>query len=357
MSLLVVDNLTVSFPTADGVVRAVRGLSFEVDTGKTLGIVGESGSGKSVSALTIMGLNPGADTSGSIRFDGRELLGMDPEALRALRGSEIAMIFQDPLSSLHPQYRVGWQIIEAIQAHRKMSTAAARELAVETLRLVRIPQPDRRIDAYPHELSGGMRQRVMIAMALVLEPKLLIADEPTTALDATVQAQILELLGDIQRQVSTALVVITHDLGVIASMANDVLVMYAGRPAESAASRDLFYRTHHPYTRGLLRSIPSAVPAGSRLEPIVGQPPSLIRPPSGCAFHPRCPFAMSACVDEAPPMTAIGSPAHTSACWLPSDLVGNGADVDERRLRYAESRRDGRTLSLPGVTALAGAHG
>ena len=267
------------------------------------------------------------------------------------------MIFQDPLSSLHPQYRVGWQIIEAIQAHRKMSTAAARELAVETLRLVRIPQPDRRIDAYPHELSGGMRQRVMIAMALVLEPKLLIADEPTTALDATVQAQILELLGDIQRQVSMALIVITHDLGVIASMADDVLVMYAGRPAESSPVRDLFYRTHHPYTRGLLRSIPSAGPAGSRLEPIVGQPPSLIRPPSGCAFHPRCPFAMSACVDEAPPMTAVGSSDHHSACWLPHDLVGNSAEVDEGRLQYAQSRRDSRTLALPGVTALAGVHG
>ena len=357
MSLLQVDNLTVSFPTADGVVQAVRGLSFQVDTGKTLGIVGESGSGKSVSALTMMGLNPGADITGSVRFDGRELIGMDPEELRALRGAEIAMIFQDPLSSLHPHYRVGWQIVEAIQAHTHMSKEAARERAVEMLRLVRIPQPDRRVDAYPHELSGGMRQRVMIAMALVLKPKLLIADEPTTALDATVQAQILELLVDIQHEVGMALIVITHDLGVIASTADDVLVMYAGRPAEAAPSRDLFYRTHHPYSRGLLRSIPSASAAGSRLEPIVGQPPSLINPPAGCAFHPRCPFAMGTCIDEAPPMTPVDSSVHTSACWLPKKLTGNGADVDEARLEYAQSLRDHRTLTLPGVTSLAGAHG
>jgi oligopeptide/dipeptide ABC transporter ATP-binding protein len=346
MSLLVVDNLTVSFPTADGLVRAVRGLSFKMEAGKTLGIVGESGSGKSVSALT-----------GSITFDGRELIGMDAQELRALRGSEIAMIFQDPLSSLHPQYRVGWQIIEAIQAHTDMTKEAARERTIEMLRLVRIPQPDRRIDAYPHELSGGMRQRVMIAMALVLRPKLLIADEPTTALDATVQAQILELLVDVQREVGTALIVITHDLGVIASMADDVLVMYAGRPAESAPSRDLFYSTHHPYTRGLLRSIPSATAAGDRLEPIVGQPPSLIRPPTGCAFHPRCPFAMGECLDQAPPMTMVESEVHQSACWLPDNLVGNSAEIDEERLEYARARRDSRTLSLPGVTALAGAHG
>lgn len=349
MSLLNVDNLMVSFPTADGVVQAVRGLSFSVEAGKTLGIVGESGSGKSVSALTMMGLNPGADISGTVTFDGRDILGMKPDELRSLRGSEIAMIFQDPLSSLHPQYRVGWQMVEAVQAHTSLSKEAARERAIDMLRLVRIPQPDRRFDAYPHELSGGMRQRVMIAMSLLLKPKLLIADEPTTALDATVQAQILDLLVDIQKEVGMAMIVITHDLGVIASMADDVLVMYAGRPAESSPVRELFYHTHHPYTRGLLRSIPSAAASGSRLEPIVGQPPSLIRPPSGCPFHPRCPFAMSECVESVPPVVPVGTGAHGSACWLPRELLGVGAEVDAARIEYAKPRRDERVLSLPGV--------
>lgn len=349
MSLLVVDNLVVSFPTADGVVQAVRGLSFSVESGKTLGIVGESGSGKSVSALTMMGLNPGADVSGKVTFDGRDILSMKPDQLRSLRGSEIAMIFQDPLSSLHPQYRVGWQMVEAIHAHTKLSKDAARQRAIEMLRLVHIPQAERRFDAYPHELSGGMRQRVMIAMALLLKPKLLIADEPTTALDATVQAQILDLLVEIQGEVGMAMIVITHDLGVIASMADEVLVMYAGRPAESSRVKDLFYDTHHPYTRGLLRSIPSAAVSGSRLEPIVGQPPSLIRPPSGCPFHPRCPFAMTECMDSVPPMIPVGAGSHQSACWLPQNLLGAGAEVDGRRLEYAESHRDGRVLSLPGV--------
>lgn len=351
MSLLEVDNLEVSFPTADGVVHAVRGLSFEVDSGKTLGIVGESGSGKSVSALTMMGLNPGADITGSVTFDGRELLHMRPDELRSLRGSEIAMIFQDPLSSLHPVYRVGWQMVEAVKAHTPVSTRVARQRALEMLRLVQIPQPDQRIDAYPHELSGGMRQRVMIAMALLLGPKLLIADEPTTALDATVQAQILELLVEIQHDMGMAMIVITHDLGVIASMADDVLVMYAGRAAESSPVNDLFYSTHHPYTRGLLRSIPSAAAATGRLEPIVGQPPSLIRPPTGCPFHPRCPFAMSACIDEVPPTVAVGSFNHRSACWLPADLRGVSPEVDERRLAYARAHRDSRVEALAGVEA------
>lgn len=352
MSLLKVENLTVSFPTADGVVEAVRGLSFDVEPGKTLGVVGESGSGKSVSALTMMGLNPGADIEGSVMFEGRDLLSMTSQELRSLRGSEIAMIFQDPLSSLHPHYRVGWQIVEAIRAHRHdVDKDAARDQVIEMLRLVKIPEPEKRIDAYPHELSGGMRQRVMIAMALVLRPKLLIADEPTTALDATVQAQVLELLVNMQREFGMAMMVITHDLGVVASVADDVLVMYAGRGAESSPTRDIFYDTHHPYSRGLLRSIPSAAVSGQRLEPIVGQPPSLIRPPSACAFHPRCPFVMSKCVEQTPPMMAVDSERHRSACWLPANLRGVGPDVDNSRLEYARRDRDGRVGSLPGATA------
>ena len=237
VSLLEVTDLTVTFPTADGVVEAVRGLSFSLDAGKTLGVVGESGSGKSVTALTMLGLNPGADTSGSAVFDGKDLLTMKPEELRHVRGSSIAMIFQDPLSGLHPHYRVGWQIAEAIRAHRHVSRADALRQATELLGLVNIRQPEQRVHSYPHELSGGMRQRVMIAMALALKPKLLIADEPTTALDVTVQAQIMELISQIQREMGMAVIVITHDLGVVASVANDVMVMYAGRAAEQADAR------------------------------------------------------------------------------------------------------------------------
>ena len=255
MTLLSVDNLTVSFPTSDGLVQAVRGLSFSVDTGKTLGVVGESGSGKSVSALTMLGLNPGADISGSATFNGRELLTMSQHELRAIRGADIAMIFQDPLSSLHPHFRVGWQIAEAIRAHSDVSEHEAINQAIELLRLVNIPQPDRRVQAFPHEMSGGMRQRVMIAMALALKPKLLIADEPTTALDATVQAQLMELLVQMQKEVGMAMIVITHDLGVIALIADDVLVMYAGRAAERSDARTIFFTPHHPYTRGLLGSV------------------------------------------------------------------------------------------------------
>jgi peptide/nickel transport system ATP-binding protein len=352
VSLLTVNNLTVSFPTLDGLVQAVRGLSFEVDTGQTLGVVGESGSGKSVSALTMLGLNPGADISGSAKFDGKELLTMTPEELRALRGNDIAMIFQDPLSSLHPHYRVGWQISEAIRAHIHVSKDQAMKQAVELLRLVNIPQPDRRVQAYPHELSGGMRQRVMIAMALALKPKLLIADEPTTALDATVQAQLMELLVNIQREVGMAMIIITHDLGVIASVADKVLVMYAGRAAEETDATTIFYKPHHPYTRGLLASIPSSTGAAGRLLPIVGQPPSLIRVPSGCAFHPRCPFAMEECIDDQPDLVTVSEGTeHRSACWLPPDMVGVGVAMDTARQRYAAGKRGMRAVRLPGVIA------
>src|SRR5919204_1680587 len=261
MALLEARDLAVSFPTADGVVQAVRGISFDVERGRTLGIVGESGSGKSVATQTIVGLTTGAQISGQALFEGRDLLAMDAERLRQVRGSEIALIFQDPLSSLHPQYRVGWQIVEAIRAHTEIGRREARARAIDLLRLVGIPHPHTRVDDYPHQFSGGMRQRAMIAMALALSPKLLIADEPTTALDATVQAQILDLMLRLQREFDSALIMITHDLGVIADLADDVLVMYAGKPVEQTDRRSLYYRPHHPYTKGLLESIPGSTGA------------------------------------------------------------------------------------------------
>ena len=357
VSLLAVDGLTVSFPTSDGVVRAVRGLSFEVEPGQTLGIVGETGSGKSVTALSLLGLNPGADISGSAVFEGRDLLQMGHAQLRRIRGAEIAMIFQDPLSSLHPFYRIGWQICEAIRSHARVSRDAAMKRAIELLRMVNIPQPERRVQAFPHELSGGMRQRAMIAMALALRPKLLIADEPTTALDATVQAQLMELLTGMQREMGMAMIIITHDLGLVASSADSVLVMYAGRAAERADARTIFYSPHHPYTRGLLGSIPGATGAGGRLVPIVGNPPSLIRIPSGCAFHPRCPFAMDICVRDQPDLTPVSDGVgHRSACWLPATAVGVGESADAARRRHVASRRGSAVLRLRGVAA-AGAGG
>src|SRR6201984_839563 len=257
MSLLEVRDLRVSFRTADGVVRAVRGVSFDVDAGRTIGIVGESGSGKTVLTQTLLGLTPGAEVSGQAVFDGTDLLALDEEQMRRVRGAQIAVIFQDPLTSLHPLYKVGWQISEMIRSHDKsVSKAAAAEKSVELLDRVGIPHPRQRVNDYPHKFSGWMRQRPMIAMALSLSPKLIIADEPTTALDATVQAQILDLLLRLQRDSHTALIMITHDLGVVADIADEVLVMYAGRAAEIASKRDIFYRPHHPYTKGLLESIP-----------------------------------------------------------------------------------------------------
>ncbi|TWD82440.1 peptide/nickel transport system ATP-binding protein [Kribbella amoyensis] len=316
MALLEVSDLRVSFDTPDGTVRAVRGLSFTVDRGRTLAVVGESGSGKSVSTQTITGLTRGAEVSGTAFFDGTDLITADPATLRRIRGAQIGMIFQDPLSSLHPLYRVGWQITEMIQAHdQDVTRSAARRRAADLLGLVGIPRPAERIDDYPHQFSGGMRQRVMIAMAMALDPALLIADEPTTALDVTVQAQVLAVMRRLQEEFGTAIILITHDLGVVAEMSDEVIVMYAGAVMERAPRREVFYRNHHPYTRGLLASLPAQ--SGHRLTPIPGSPPSLIDPPAGCPFAARCPHVFDRCRAETPPLTDVyGDLRHQSACWL-----------------------------------------
>jgi peptide/nickel transport system ATP-binding protein len=341
LTLLEVTDLNVSFPTADGVVRAVRGVSFGVEAGRTLGIVGESGSGKTVLTQTLLGLTPGADVSGRALFDGTDLLSISEAQMRDIRGKRIAVIFQDPLTSLHPLYKVGWQIAEMIRAHDKsVSKQQAHERAVELLGRVGIPRPDRRVNDYPHQFSGGMRQRAMIAMALSLSPRMIIADEPTTALDATVQAQIIDLLLRLQQESHTALIMITHDLGVVADIADDVMVMYAGRAAEKAPKRDVFYAPHHPYTKGLLESIPSSSAAGDRLRPIPGSPPSLINLPSGCKFHPRCGYVLDRCLAEEPGLRLVSQDGmHSSACWLPVQAAGLGEQAEELR---AATVREGR---------------
>jgi peptide/nickel transport system ATP-binding protein len=320
MALLEVRDLKVHFETDDGIVHAVDGVSYSVDPRRALGIVGESGSGKSVSNLTVLGLTraKNARFSGEVLFEGRDLLAMSDEELRNIRGEEIAMIFQDPLTSLHPFYRVGDQLAEAVHAHHDVSKSAARDRAVEMLSLVGIPEPRSRIDAYPHEFSGGMRQRAMIAMALINEPKLLIADEPTTALDVTVQAQILELIERLQQETGAAVIMITHDLGVVAEMTDEIAVMYAGRVVEHAPTAELFAQPQHPYTWGLLRSIPRLdTPRGEELVPIEGRPPSLINRPSGCHFHPRCPFVRESHKRIEPLLEPVeGSADHQVACLL-----------------------------------------
>jgi peptide/nickel transport system ATP-binding protein len=319
-ALLRAEDLRVEFTTDDGVVHAVDGITYEVQAGQTLGVVGESGSGKTVSALTILGLTRARNTrvSGRILFQGRDLLSATADEMRHIRGNEIAMIFQDPLSSLHPFYRIGWQLVEAITAHRDVPRQEARDRAIELLRLVGIPDPASRVDAYPHEFSGGMRQRAMIAMALANDPKLLIADEPTTALDVTVQAQILALLERLQRELGMAIIFITHDLGVVAEMASAIAVMYAGRIVETAPTRQLFAAPQHPYTWGLLRSIPSLEGRrGEELVPISGRPPSLIHRPSGCHFHPRCPYVQPDHKRIDPQLQQVpGAPEHFVACLL-----------------------------------------
>ena len=320
--LLRVEDLRVSFPTDDGDVKAVSGVSFDLAPGRTLGIVGESGSGKSVCNLTVLGLTRAddAEISGRIRFSGQDLATLSDEELQAIRGDDIAMIFQDPLTSFHPFYKVGDQIVEAIQTHREVGDAPARRRAVELLEMVGIPDPARRIGEYPHEFSGGMRQRAMIAMALANEPKLLIADEPTTALDVTIQAQILRLLAQLQQDLGMAIILITHDLGVVAELADDVLVMYAGEVVESGPLERIFYDPQHPYTWGLLGSITRLDRVRSdRLAQIKGQPPSLIAPPEGCRFRPRCPHAFAKCTQHPDLAPRSGELAHSDRCWLDPD--------------------------------------
>jgi oligopeptide/dipeptide ABC transporter ATP-binding protein len=317
-AILEVDDLRVSFATEDGVVQAVSGVSFELQAGEVLAIVGESGSGKSVTAQTITGLTraPNARITGSVTYRDRELNGLDDDQLRDVRGEQIAMVFQDPMTSLNPVYRVGDQITEMIRAHRDVSKREAADRAVELLRSVGIPNPERRVRHYPHEFSGGMRQRVMIAMALALEPDVLIADEPTTALDVTVQAQILRLIDQLNRDRDLAVILITHDLGVVAEVADRVLVMYAGQIVENATLDETFYDPQHPYTWGLLGSLMRLDQSrGARLAQIPGQPPSLLAPPPGCRFAPRCPHAFDKC-HELPSLEARVGGHHLDRCWL-----------------------------------------
>jgi peptide/nickel transport system ATP-binding protein len=325
-AFLEVRDLKVHFPTDDGLVKSVDGLSFQLEKGKTLGIVGESGSGKSVTSLAIMGLHrlgargKNVRMSGEIWLDGKELVSASPDEVRRLRGREMAMIFQDPLSAMHPYYTVGSQIVEAYRVHHDVDKKTARRRAVELLDRVGIPEPHKRVNAYPHEFSGGMRQRAMIAMALVNNPELLIADEPTTALDVTVQAQILDLIRDLQKEFGSAVIIITHDLGVVAEIADDILVMYGGRCVERGPVDDIFYQPQHPYTWGLLGSMPRIDREQTdRLIPVKGQPPSLINVPSGCAFNPRCPYADvpkdNVTRTERPELREVGG-RHFTACHL-----------------------------------------
>jgi oligopeptide/dipeptide ABC transporter ATP-binding protein len=355
MSLLEVTDLRVSFPTADGVVQAVRGVSFSVERGQTLGIVGESGSGKTVLTQTLLGLTPGGQVSGSAMFEGNNLVGLGPRAMQRIRGKEISVIFQDPLTSLHPLYKVGWQINEMIRSHDKsMSKSQATERAIELLGHVGIPRPRERVNDYPHQFSGGMRQRAMIAMAISLSPKLIIADEPTTALDATVQAQILDLLLRLQQESDTALLMITHDLGVVADIADNVMVMYAGRAAEKASKRDIFYQPHHPYTKGLLESIPHSSASGERLKPITGQPPSLINLPPGCAFHPRCAYVMDRCLAEQPNLIPVGDAGeHRSACFLPAAAIGLSQEAEDLRKQTVAMGRHDQAAAIAEAIAAA----
>ncbi|MET9578998.1 ABC transporter ATP-binding protein [Streptomyces sp. DT199] len=319
---LSVRDLRIHFDTDDGLVKSVDGVSFDVRKGKTLGIVGESGSGKSVTSLGVMGLHRSAraKVSGEVWLDGQELIGADPDEVRRLRGRKMAMIFQDPLSAMHPYYSVGQQIVEAYRVHHDVSKKVARQRAVEMLDRVGIPEPAKRVDGYPHEFSGGMRQRAMIAMALVNNPELLIADEPTTALDVTVQAQILDLIHDLQKEFGSAVIMITHDLGVVAEMADDLLVMYGGRCVERGPAEDVFSQPRHPYTWGLLGSMPRMDREETdRLIPIKGAPPSLINLPSGCAFNPRCPYADvpkdNVTRTVRPELTEVGG-SHWAACHM-----------------------------------------
>lgn len=325
--LLSVEDLKVSFSTRDGENQAVRGVSFHIDAGETVGIVGESGSGKSVTAKAIMSLitPPGVIHSGSVTFQGKDLRGLSEKEWRKLRGNRIAMVFQDPMTSLNPVKKIGQQLSEVIRRHRGLNKEDALKEAAEMLRQVGITNPEQRLKQYPHEFSGGMRQRVMIAMALSCKPELLIADEPTTALDVTIQAQILDLFKELKGNSNTAVALITHDLGVVAQVCTRVIVMYGGLVMEEGTVEDIFYRPQHPYTKGLLRSIPKhGGKSKERLVPIEGTPPDLLNPPPGCPFIERCPHAFARCA-ERPPFFELG-PGHRSLCWLADDEVSAGVE-------------------------------
>lgn len=318
--LLVVDDIHTSFVVPGGEVKAVRGVSFELTQGKTLGVVGESGSGKTVLARSVMRLNLGNNviTSGSAKFHGSNILDLRPKAMQKLWGNEIAMVFQDPMTSLNPLVKVGRQITEHVRHHLGISKKEARTLAIDLLNEVRIPEPESRLDSYPHELSGGMRQRICIAIALACEPTLLFADEPTTALDVTVQHQILNLLNREQEIRKMAMVLVTHDLGVVAGRTDETMVMYAGNVVEKSSTKELFADMQHPYTEALFRSIPkTSERSHTRLTAIAGRPPDLIAPPSGCSFSPRCPYVQQKCREEKPPLIPVNNGSHLSACWFP----------------------------------------
>lgn len=330
MELLKVENLKTQFFTEEGLVRAVDGVSFSLERGKVLGIVGESGSGKSVMSLSIMKLvpYPGKIVEGKIYFEGKDITNASDAEMRKIRGNNISMIFQDPMTSLNPVFKIGFQLIEAVTIHQNVSAREAKELAVKLLSEVGIPDPEEAINRYPHEFSGGMRQRVMIAMALINNPDILIADEPTTALDVTVQAQILDLMRKLQKEFDSSIILITHDLGVVAEMSDEVIVMYAGRIFEKGTVEDIFYRSKNPYTYSLLRSIPRLDADQKKLTPIKGNPPSLINLPSGCPFNPRCDFAKDVCREKQPELLKVGD-GHFSYCHFANELVFNGGKVEQ----------------------------
>ena len=343
--LLEVNDLKMYFHTQDGIVHAVDGVSYTLDRGETLGVVGESGSGKSVTHMTIMGLidmPPGKIEGGDIIYRGESLLEKSEEEMQHIRGNDIAMIFQDPMTSLNPVYKIGRQVGEGLRLHRGYSKQEAQERAVELLRLVGIPNPEKRVNEYPHQFSGGMRQRVMIAMALACDPDILIADEPTTALDVTIQAQIIELMQEMQQKNGNAIIMITHDLGVVADMADKIMVMYAGRPVEFGTADEIFYESCHPYTWGLIRSIPEqAVDEKKPLTPIHGNPPSLVNLPSGCPFAPRCPYAVDVCHEKLPEHYTTET-GHYSACHFADDpeFLKNAPDTSRSRGKIATGTPD-----------------
>ena len=340
--LLEVDDLKMYFHTQDGVVKAVDGVSYTLDRGETLGVVGESGSGKSVTSLTIMGLiemPPGRIEGGDVRYRGKSLLQMSDEEMQHIRGNDIAMIFQDPMTSLNPVYTIGRQLGEGLRLHRGYTKEQATQRAIELLGLVGIPNPEQRVKDYPHQFSGGMRQRVMIAMALACDPDILIADEPTTALDVTIQAQIVELMKEMQEKNGNAIIMITHDLGVVADVADKIMVMYAGSPVEMGTADEIFYEPHHPYTWGLMRSIPKAETGEKKpLTPIEGNPPSLVHVPAGCSFAPRCPYATDKCRAEKPGRVQV-SEGHFARCHYAADesFVAKNAPENSRTQKGAEA--------------------